>query len=396
MNKLGGLERELKIFSEKLDEFRPEQESLSDLTHLIESEMINLKFDEVKTDEVGNVIGVIKAYGNKSDMVLLSNIDLAVGTHEFDPEQRHLDAKMFEKDKAGLITSIYTGALLKRSMTVLTGDVIVACIARRETCGFGVKQFFREQLKERNINSIILSEPTNFNVYLGNKGRLEYEIVVNDLDKKKAGAGFDETIRHDEGLLVDNLNNLSDRFPTDIELGKPTLMVKNVQYKNHLSSNDDYEIQVDVERTFTPGENEQVILQDAKQLADKVYHKYNANVNTRISEDLITTFSGKLLKEVKEYKPWKMEGYHPFVVDSLNALNENDFQSKGGYWKNRITEGSYTNGVLKIPTIGFGAGKYESTEGVSIEDLERSVYGKALIINRQIGVPTFGWTDDEI
>ena len=33
---------------------------------------------------------------------------------------------------------------------------------------------------------------------------------------------------------------------------------------------------------------------------------------------------------------------------------------------------------------------------LKIWQLENSIYGKALIVYRNIGMPTFGWCDDEI
>jgi hypothetical protein len=55
---------------------------------------------------------------------------------------------------------------------------------------------------------------------------------------------------------------------------------------------------------------------------------------------------------------------------------------------------------LRIPTIGFGAGLEEAIdsgmETLGIDKLEKAVYGLGLIIQRNIGVPTFGWSSDEI
>lgn len=65
-----------------------------------------------------------------------------------------------------------------------------------------------------------------------------------------------------------------------------------------------------------------------------------------------------------------------------------------------MTEGSYTYGELKIPTIGFGAGSEDrlgsDADVMTVEKIERAAYGQALIVDRNIGMPTFGWSSDEI
>jgi len=95
-----------------------------------------------------------------------------------------------------------------------------------------------------------------------------------------------------------------------------------------------------------------------------------------------------------------MESHQPFALDSLKSLTDNGFKSAFGYWKKIITEGSYTCAELKLPTIGFGAGSEDmvdsGSEILSMDKLERASYGQALIIQRNIGVPTFGWSSDEI
>ncbi|MGQ1948456.1 hypothetical protein ACT3CD_15290 [Geofilum sp. OHC36d9] len=394
-NKLGGLEGEIKDFSEKLNQFKLQQGNMSQLESMITSEMEKLGFDEVKTDEVGNVIGIIKGYKSVDDIVLLSNIDLPVAEHNNDSTPDKNASIMFDNDKSGILTSLFTGALFKRSLALLTGNLIVACITRSESCGFGVKYLFNQQLKKEKIKGVILCEPTDFKIYTGNKGQLEYEIVVHESNHKNNSPKYEQILDSKKNDLLNSLNAVSDRLPMDNELGKPSLVVKNVCYKNSPYDKGDREIHIKVDRTFTPAENETVILQNAQRLTKNIFND-DAIEDTHIDENKITTSTGKTLQETKDYKPWKMEGYHPFVVNSLEVLHENNFDTSVGYWKNRITEGSFTNGELKIPTIGFGAGKQENTQGVSLNDLLKSIYGKSLIIYRQIGVPTFGWDDGEI
>jgi hypothetical protein len=65
-----------------------------------------------------------------------------------------------------------------------------------------------------------------------------------------------------------------------------------------------------------------------------------------------------------------------------------------------VTAGSYTCGELGIPTFGFGPGSEVRKDGivtpVGYDALKKAVFGQVMMIHRNIGVPTFGWTSDEI
>jgi len=392
--KIDGLENEIKAFSFQLHDFKLDNNNIQQLSDMIKLEMIHLNFDEIKTDDIGNIIGIIKGYkeGGES-LVLISNIDLPITDNDDELDE---DYDKFENDKAGILTSLYSGALIKRALAMLNGDLIITCNFRKSCCSFGVKHLFKHTLKDKAIKGVILCEPTNFNINIGNKGRLEYEIIVrNSLSKKKL-INKKESIVKKEVALLNFLNAYTDALPTDSELGKSSLQVKNVKYENYACKKHQMEMHIQVDRFYIPSENRLAILNQAKKITKEIYYEDENEIDSKIIDYDVQTLSGNIVKDISEYLPWKMEGYHEFVTKSLEVLKETKFDSSIKYWKNIITEGSYIHGVLKIPTIGFGAGKYESTKKVSLSELKTSIYGKCLIIYRQIGIPTFGWSDDEI
>jgi hypothetical protein len=391
--KMEGLHNELEKFDHRVKHFELRDDNATEFTDMIKSEMEDLDYDEVKKDEVGNVIGTIKGINDKEALVLISNVTLpSMPYHSGDRNQLSL----FEGNKTGIVAGIYTGGLLKRSLASLTGNLYVCSITRRDCCGFGIRYLFDTVLKNKKIKGVILCEPTDYKILIGNKGRLEYEIIVSDPDKRYHFAEDKQKFFTNEVGLLNNLKIIADRLPSDVELGRSSLNIKKIARKGTSETDEPYEMHVQVDRTYIPNEASDQILQNARYAAQNVYREMNVNIDALINEDRIMTNTGRTLREVKEYKPWKMAGYHPFVVDSLKVLQENNFDAAVGYWKNNITEGSFTNGELHIPTIGFGAGREDGNMNVDIESIEKSIYGKALIIYRQIGIPTFGWSDDEI
>jgi acetylornithine deacetylase/succinyl-diaminopimelate desuccinylase-like protein len=362
--------------------------------------MQSLDFDKVTGDSAGNLVGVIKGYENKETLVVIAHLDIpSAGQLKADNNLKSGVVKF----KAGIISSIYAGALIKRTMLPLTGDLIICCVPRMESCGFGIKYLFENHLKSKlkKIRGVLLCEPTDFNINLGHKGRMEYEIIV----KGRLNRNFLEN----RGMnmlgtmfpLISELEKFSKQLPSDSNLGYSNLRIKDVRYSGYQPEDEHNEFRVVVDRVFIPEENLSGILGKAKMIAKNVYKgEPDVTINTALAREKVKTSTGMELVSEKEYKPWIMEGHQPFVLDSLKSLTDNGFKSSFGYWKKIITEGSYTCAQLKLPTIGFGAGSEDvidsGAEALSMDKIERSSYGQALIIQRNIGVPTFGWSSDEI
>jgi len=386
-SRLGGLRKSLEKFSKQMAEFELKSDNIEKFSDMVYSQMKEVGFDKVGKDKAGNVIGVIKGYDSKQDIVMISHVDMQ-GSAYF---------------KHGIAEAIYAGALIKRALIPLTGDLIVCCVPRAECNDYGIRYIFSDFLKERLpfIKGVILCEPTDFNVYLGHKGRIEYEIVV----KGKLGKDFLEN----RGVnmlgsmfpLINELEKASHTLPTDCELGASSLKIKDVEYQGVMPVKDNKEFKIVVDRAFVPEESSSAILIKAKAIGKNVYKEGpEVEVNTALTKSRIKTYTGLEMVSEKEFKPWKMESHNLLAIDSLEALKENKFNSSIGYWKKIITEGSFTYGKLGIPTIGFGAGAEDfiatPAGKVTLNEIEKAIYGQALIIQKNIGMPTFGWSEDEI
>ncbi len=398
--KAKGLKGSLAGFCKKAESFKLDSARIGEFTDLVAAEMKAASFDKVSKDKAGNLIGVIKGYGSKDAVVMVSHIDART------PRQQKLESAPENGPvgfKPGIISSVYAGALIKRTMLPLTGDLIICCVPRVECCDFGVKYLFENFLRSRvrKIKGVILCEPTDFNINLGHKGRMEYEIVV----KGRLNRNFLEN----RGMnmlgtmfpLVHELEKVSKELPSDLNLGRSDLRIKDMRYSGYQPQDEVNEFRIVVDRGFIPEETEGFILNKAKTIAKTVYKQEpDIAVSTLLARQRVKTYTGLELMSEKQFKPWAMESHEPFALESLKALNENGFKSDFGYWKKIITEGSYTYGQLKIPTIGFGAGSETAPEAeqdsLATDKIEKAVYGQTAIVLRNIGMPTFGWSSNEI
>ncbi|MFA6142522.1 MAG: hypothetical protein WC738_04415 [Candidatus Omnitrophota bacterium] len=405
MNKLinakaKGLKPSLIKFYKRVESFNLNSANTGEFTDLVAAEMKESSFDKITKDKAGNLIGVIKGYGNKDAVVVVSHIDTRT------PNQQKLegfDGNGMAGFKSGIISSVYAGALIKKTLLPLDGDLIICCVPRVEACDFGIQYLFDDFLKARikKIKGVILCEPTGFNINLGHKGRMEYEIVV----KGRLNRNFLEN----RGInmlgtmfpLINELEKVSKELPSDFNLGRSALRIKDVRYSGYQPQDAVSEFRIVVDRAFIPEESESFILNKAKTIAKTVYRQESdITVNALMAKERVRTYTGLESVSEKEFKPWSMESHQPFALESLKTLTENGFNSNFGYWKKIVTEGSYTYGQLKIPTIGFGVGLEDAmTAGQDVltaDKVEKAAYGTALIVLRNIGMPTFGWSSDEI
>ncbi|MFA5438192.1 MAG: hypothetical protein WC293_06500 [Candidatus Omnitrophota bacterium] len=398
--KAKGLKKDIADFYNKTESSKPDSFDIGRFSELIIAKMKELSFDKVVKDGSGNLIGVIKGYSNKDAILVVSHID----TKSLNQQKLEgFHSGEIVGFKSGVISSIYTGALIKRTLLPLTGDLIICCVPRTEYGGSGIQYLFDNFLKDKvkKIKGVILCEPTGFNVNLGHKGRMEYEIVV----KGRLNRNFLEN----RGInmlgtmfpLISELEKVSKELPNDLALGRSNLRIKDVRYSGYQPQDTINEFRVVVDRVFIPEESEGYILDKAKAIAKTVYKQEpDITINTLLAKERVKTYTGFEMVSEKEFKPWAMEGHAPFALESLKALTESGFKSNFGYWKKIVTEGSYTYAKMKIPTIGFGAG-LEDTSNVengvlTVGKVERAVYGQGLMVLRNIGVPTFGWSSDEI
>ncbi|MDD3905246.1 MAG: hypothetical protein PHS46_01800 [Candidatus Omnitrophica bacterium] len=398
--KAKGLKANLNKFYKSVENFKLNSANIGEFTDIVAAEMKESSFNKITKDKAGNLIGVIEGYGNKDAVVMVSHIDMRTANQQ---KLEGLDANGMEGFKSGIVSSVYAGALIKRTLLPLTGDLIICCVPRVECCDFGIQYLFDDFLKSRikKIKGVILCEPTGFNINLGHKGRMEYEIVV----KGRLNRNFLEN----RGInmlgtmfpLINELEKVSKELPSDFNLGRSGLRIKDVRYSGYQPQDAVSEFRIVVDRVFIPEESESFILNKAKTIAKTVYKQEpDITINTLMAKERVKTYTGLESVSEKEFKPWSMESHQPFAMESLNTLTENGFKSDFGYWKKIVTEGSYTYGQLKIPTIGFGAGSEDAVSSgpnsLTADKTEKAGCGQALIVLRSIGMPTFGWSSDEI
>jgi acetylornithine deacetylase/succinyl-diaminopimelate desuccinylase-like protein len=157
-----------------------------DVAARVMRELIALGFHDVRSDEVGNVIGVAPGRGEAPSVMLCSHMDVVdvgdVATWEHPPwdavvADGHLHGRGAMDIKGPLALQTYAAARFLAEPGA--GDVVVAHTVLEERGGWGMAHLMAKG--EVRPGAIIIGEATNGDVCIGHRGRAEMIVELQGL-----------------------------------------------------------------------------------------------------------------------------------------------------------------------------------------------------------------------
>lgn len=154
------------------------------VAELVEQEMQRIGYDDVRRDEVGNVLGIIEGRGEGPTVMLNGHMDHVEVTDadkwQHGPFEARIDGGFLhgrgaDDMKASLAVMVHCGALSKRYVPELAGRVVTAAVVLEETAaGIGTRHI----LNKLRPDMAIVGEPTGNRLVIGHRGRGEIVVVV--------------------------------------------------------------------------------------------------------------------------------------------------------------------------------------------------------------------------
>jgi putative selenium metabolism hydrolase len=159
-----------------------------EISRIIQAEMIRLDYDVVFSDELHNVVGIIKGGGGPS-LMFNGHIDHAGVGRMPDPfSAKELDGDEFGHEgpviygrgasdmKAAVAAMVQAGGVVKRLGVPLAGDLIVTCVVREEMArGEGIKALLDAGVR---ADFAVSGEASGLEVYLGHRGKTEIAVTT--------------------------------------------------------------------------------------------------------------------------------------------------------------------------------------------------------------------------
>lgn len=398
-----GLEAEALEFTQQLIRTASPSSEEGDVAQLVEQRMGTLGYEKVFVDDYGNVIGVLSGREGQPTVLLGSHMDTADTGEPDDWQDPPLSGEVRDgvlyglgasDCKAGLAAQIYAGAVLRRSLLPLKGNVVVAATVSEEQGGSpGLRHLMQETLPSLDLRPdyAILGEPTELGIYYGHDGSAVFEVLIEGPDNfqvNDATTAVFESFRSQYRTAGDGRSEVQSLRTPRFERAAGS--VSGV---------------IDVCRrlpdTETVSGTLEQIKHEARAAAASVGH-VAVNVAVRREERQLYTRRTTLLEQ--RVDAWSLDPYHPLIMRARHALTAAGCDvSCGKFRLPRLGMGT-AGGVLMnqfdVPAIAYGPGSEDTCHGpnesVSVSRASQAIYGTAAIIHSLVGIPVCGWTLDEI
>ena len=332
-----------------------------DVINRIAQEMEMLGFDKVEIDGMGNILGYM---GNGETLIWYdAHID-TVGLGElsnwnFDPYKGYENDEEIggrgTSDQLGGIVSATYGAKIMKDLGLLSDKytVLVTGTVQEEDCDGLCWQYIYNEDKVKP-EFVVITEPTNGNIYRGQRGRMEIRVEVKGVSCHGSAPERGDNAIYKMADILQEVRVLNDNLHYDEFLGKGTVTVSEIFFNSPSRCAVADMCAISLDRRLTDGETYESALEEVRNLP--FVKKYKAKVSMYKYERPSYT---DLVYPTDCYFPtWVIPEDAPATKAMVEAY-------RGMYGEPKVDKWTFsTNGVsimgrFGIPCIGFGPGKEE-------------------------------------
>ena len=326
----------------------------------IKEEMTKLEFDKVEIDPQGNVLGYMGtegpliAYDGHIDTVGVGNLE----NWDFDPFEGYENLEEIggrgTSDQLGGVVSAVYGAKIMKDLDLIKGyRVLVTGTVQEEDCDGLCWQYIINEDKIRP-EFVVITEPTNGNIYRGQRGRMEIRVDVSGISCHGSAPERGSNAIYKMAEILKEVEALNERLHDDPFLGKGTLAVSEIFFTSPSRCAVADSCAISIDRRLTDGET---YLSAIKEIEDlPAVKKWGAEVSMYKYDR--PSYTGLVYPTDCYFPTWVI----PEDAKPTEAMVE---AYKGMYGEPLVDKWTFsTNGVSimgreGIPCIGFGPGKEE-------------------------------------
>ena len=324
----------------------------------IKAEMEKVGFDEVRIDKMGNVLGRI---GNGKHVIAMdAHIDtVGVGDPEawrHDPYKGKLENGIIygrgaSDQEGGMASMVYAGKIIKDLK--LEGDYTlwVTGTVNEEDCDGQCWQYI---LKEKVLNPqpevVIITEPTNLNIYRGHRGRMEIGVTAKGVSCHGSAPERGVNAVYKMAKIINEIEKLNDRIKNDDFLGKGTITVSYIDCKTPSLCAVPDRAYIHLDRRLTAGETKESAVAEVEDAIKRA----GVDAEVKVLRYDIPSYTGFSYEVEKYYPTWVLEENHKACKAAVEAYKSTiGGEPKVDKWT-FSTNGIATMGMMGIPTVGFG------------------------------------------
>lgn len=355
-------------------------------------EMELIGFDEIRVDGLGNLIGRlgngprVMAFDGHVDTVYPG--DLSQWSHDpFQP--RVAGGKIWGRgtvdQKGGVATMIHAAKIIKELGLNDQFTIYFTATVMEEDCDGLCWQYI---LNEDGIlpELVVITEPTNLNLYRGHRGRMEIRVEVKGRSCHGSAPERGDNAIYKIARIALEIEKLNTRLGDDPFLGKGTVTISEVSsISPSLCAVADV-ARLHLDRRLTAGETKATALAEVRDAAARAGYP-DADVFVLTYEE--AAYTGKVYPTEKYYPTWVLEEKSPYLRNAIGAFvglfGKPPVVDKWTFSTNAIA----TAGMKGIPSFGLGPGNeiyaHAANEACPIEHLSAAVAFYAALVARLNG-----------
>ncbi len=325
---------------------------------VLKRQMEEAGFDEVKIDPLGNLIGrigsgsrilAIDAHIDTVDLGNLENWDFYPLSGEI--KDGYVHGRGSVDQEGGAASFITAGRIMKELGFDRDLTVYFTCTVMEEDSDGLCWKYIIEEDKIKP-DAVVITEPTNLNIYRGHRGRMELMIVFHGVSAHGSAPERGDNAIYKASRVALEIEKLNDRLRTDPFLGKGSVTIS--EFKSGAPSQcsvADY-AHLYLDRRLTWGETKETVIAELQEILQRL----GIEAEIKIPFYNGRAWTGLEYGMEKYYPTWKIDENHK-VIQTGREVFKDLFGHEPVIDKWTFsTNGVVINGMYDIPIIGFGPG----------------------------------------
>ncbi|SVA85891.1 uncharacterized protein METZ01_LOCUS138745 [marine metagenome] len=328
------------------------------------SEMESLGFSSIRTDEVGNVIGVVPGAGTAPPVLLNSHMDVvAEGDHKewayppFAAEiaDGYLHGRGAMDIKGPLAIQTYAAAALAGRAP---GDVIVAHTVFEERGGLGMKYLMESGTVKPG--AVVIGEATHGDICIGHRGRGEIEVVIRGVAGHASAPDRASNALDLVPGVLDVVAEFARGQSEDPVLGASTIVATGLDVLPESRNVIPDEVTVVLDWRVLPDIGTETMTERVREALDARLGTVNEGfaIDVCVAMESQATYTG-LTHERDLFTPgFLMDPSDPLVRAAASVVGQRLGEGPAVVrpWT-FATDGGWSHGIFGIPTVGFAPGE---------------------------------------
>ncbi|OFZ23260.1 MAG: selenium metabolism hydrolase [Bdellovibrionales bacterium RIFOXYA1_FULL_36_14] len=323
----------------------------------IKKEMEKVGFDEIRIDPMGNILGRVGK--GKKIIAMDAHIDtVGVGdknSWQWDPYEGKLENGIIygrgaSDQEAGMASMVYGAKIIKELKLEDDYTLWITGTVQEEDCDGLCWQYI---LKEKIIDKpevVVITEPTNLNIYRGHRGRMEIGVTTNGVSCHGSAPERGKNAVYMMAKVVNEIEKLNERIKHDEFLGKGSVTVSYIECNTPSLCAVPDRAYIHLDRRLTQGETRESAVAEVKDAIQRA----QIEASVEVLKYSTPSYTGLVYEIDKYYPTWVLPENH--VVCKAAVKNYKDvlgITPKVDKWT-FSTNGVATMGTMGVPTIGFG------------------------------------------